>query len=437
MRMKLVVAGALLTALLLAGSAWADVSFVKAEIDRYGLMPTESGANTITVTNKGTDPLLKDASDVLKLENISGLTIDWKADLTITGGRRPSKGVGMINFTNGTFKLTEGTIKLPTEANNNWVDAIYASGNATVEVDGGTVKGNRRIDTGINVSEGTLIIKSGEIDVPNGNMVFAKDMEVSGPSVLNGIAFIDGMTAMVYGHASTVPDSEVFFEKYDPDDGSLPSSISYVAKNGAEWTIEGVTSDMTDLPRDIDVTMKTEGNGVINFKNTDLMFKGTFDVSEDGVLNVGVDSGDTSHLTNLVDGTATNDGTINIYGTLTNLDRVINNGIINNYSSNTLDNKGTLINKGTLKNYQEGKITNTGTINNDEGTIVNEGKIDNSKGTIESDAANFEGNLPDGNSIEQISDDTNSGDGGCNAGLGMVGLLLAGIVVLKRRAYVK
>ncbi|MDR1049096.1 MAG: hypothetical protein LBL51_05020 [Synergistaceae bacterium] len=108
-RVKLAVVGTVLAAALTAGSAWAQSAQDVADIvTAYGLAAAVSG-NTVTVTGS----VSKSASELLYLGDITGLVIDWKADLTVTGGRRPSKGVGMINFTDGEFNLTDGTIQLP------------------------------------------------------------------------------------------------------------------------------------------------------------------------------------------------------------------------------------------------------------------------------------------------------------------------------------
>jgi Synergist-CTERM protein sorting domain-containing protein len=403
-----------------------DLYAVAQTITNYGLNADVSG-NTVTVTGS----VSKSASDVLYLGDITGLVVDWKADLTVTGGSRLDKGIGMINFTNGEFRLTGGTIQLPASANS-WVDAIYASGNATVTVAGGKMKGDRAQDTGINAENGTLVIDSGEINIPKGNMLFAKNLTVNDPDVLNGFAFegsTTNYTGTVYGHVTTTPDSEVFYHKYEAGD-DLPDSIRYVVRDGAVWDIEGVQSDMTGLPTVAIITMTVENGGTLNFKNTGLTFKGTFEVAQGGILNVGAAQGDTSHLTH-IGGKATNDGTINIYGTLTNLDKIINNGTINNYSGNTLDNQGTLTNNGTINNKATGKITNTGTIAS-TGTINNtEGGAINNKGIIKSDSsiANVEGNP-----VQPLDKNPPSSGGGCNAGFGgLAAVIIAGFFAFRKR----
>jgi hypothetical protein len=73
------------------GSAWADANSVESAITTLGLA-RKSGetGNTITVVNNSSDPLVKDATGnsdgyLLNLGDTSGLTIDWKANLTVTG----------------------------------------------------------------------------------------------------------------------------------------------------------------------------------------------------------------------------------------------------------------------------------------------------------------------------------------------------------------
>jgi hypothetical protein len=418
--------------LLLAGCALADESEIVTAITNYGLSRQggESG-NTITITGS----VSKSPNDLLYLNDISGFVIDWKADLTVTAnGNRPGKGFGMINFTNGEFKLTGGTIKLPTSSlptnsGDQWVDAIYASENATVTVEGGRVTGDRATDTGINVPNGTLVINGGKITIPRGNMLLAKNLTVNDTDALNGLAIVgDGSnyTITVHGHATTVPASEVLNEDYDDDDDPLPDSIYFVVPNSAVWDIEGIRTDMTAIPNLNIVKATVESGGTLNLKNTDWTFKGYFEVEQNGTLNVGTTHGDSSRLTHL-EGTATNDGTINIYGTLTNLDKIINNGIINNYSGKTLDNQGTLTNNGAINNASTGKIRNTGSIDNANGEIDN-----TAGGTFESVQSASEMGGDVAGPVELINNNTSSG-GGCNTGFGLFGLLfLVAFAVYKK-----
>jgi hypothetical protein len=465
MRMKLVVVGALLAVLLLAGSVWADEDAVTQAINNYnntnGTNLATSGTGTGFTINGTADGVTK----TLDLGDISGLTINWQATLTGEGEpqwddvdnkthRRYLLRMKASEELAGTLNIIDGKIENtgPTaNGQGGWYYAVSAYTNVDVNVSEGgyigvTVANGAALqnfsdkNTDGRGTPGTITVTGGTILAPTGTAIAAGNLVLENTSGITGVViavdFVDSSgLCSVYGETKTSRDSEVFFDKYDPseDDGLLPDSMSYVAKNGAKWTIEGVSCDMTDLSSEgINVTMKTEGNGTINFQNTDLTFEGTFNVSQNGVLNVGVAPGDRSHLTHRV-GTATNDGTINIYGTLTNLDRVINNGIINNYSGKTLDNRGTLENNKEINNRASGKITSTGTIKNAPNAVINntEGGIFGSDQTKESMGGTVNG------PVLPINDTSSGGGGGCNAGLGMVGLLLAGLVVLKRRAYVK
>jgi hypothetical protein len=125
---------------------------------------------------------------------------------------------------------------------------------------------------------------------------------------------------------------------------------------------------------------------------------------------------------------------------------LINEGTINNYSSNTLDNQGTLTNTGTINNASAGKITNTGTIDN-EGEIINGGEIDNANGTIDNEGGTFQsvqtkedmGGAINGEEVELIGSGNsttlpaNGGSGGCNAGFGLFGLLPLAVWVARKR----
>jgi hypothetical protein len=352
----------------LAGSAWADETTVRAAINTYGLSDGGGSGSTITVSGS----VSKLASQVLDLGDITGLVIDWKADLTVSGGNKPSGVTGVINFSgNGKFKLTAGTINI--ESANGWVWAICASsGSPEVILDGSTITSDRAQTSGIEIgesieegktSQGKLTINSGTLSIPKGIGAFAKTLEVTGGTINGALGMVDSddkMTLYFYGNATTVLESDIFFNEYEP--GQITSnSRHYIAKSGATWNIESVASDMTAVPVDA-ITMEVENGATINLKNTDLKFKGTFDVDQGGELNIGVIQGDTSRVTN-VGGTSTNDGTINIYGTLTNNGRFLN------------DSTGKITNTGTIDNTNDGTIENKGTIDNTNGKINNEGTI--------------------------------------------------------------
>jgi hypothetical protein len=84
-----------------------------------------------------------------------------------------------------------------------------------------------------------------------------------------------------------------------------------------------------------------------------------------------------------------------------------------------------LTNNGTINDKATGKITDTGSINNTSGMITNEGTFQ----SVQDKEAM--GGAIDGD-VEPLSNNTSSG-GGCDAGFGVAGLLLAGLAVLKQR----
>jgi hypothetical protein len=391
--MKSAVICVLLAAMFITGSAWADVASVKQAITNYGLTASDSG-NTITVTGN----VSKLVSEVLDLGNISGLTIDWKANLTVTGGSHPDSDepMGMISFTGGTFNLSGGTMQAPSSLE---LIGIIARGDAVVRVNGGVIKSSASGSHGIYAESG-MIIDSGEINIPRGTAVRVwKNLTVNNPSVLTGFAYVGDLvkhTVTVYGHAITDADSEDFYDYYEGDD-FVPDSFSYVVSSGAVWDIEGLKMDLIDVPIVATYKITVKNGGKLNFKNAEMKFKGSFHVEQDGELNIGVAQGDISHLST-TGGTSTNDGTINIHGKLTN--------------------------EGTLSNNSTGKITNAGTIDNTGGTIKNEGTFQSAQtaadmgGTVDGDIQPLGGK---------------SSGGGCDAGFGLFGLLLAGLAVSKYR----
>jgi hypothetical protein len=122
--------------------------------------------------------------------------------------------------------------------------------------------------------------------------------------------------------------------------------------------------------------------------------------------------------------------TLKIYLYVTNKDKIINydDGIINDYSGNSLENQGMIDNRETINIKSTGKTINTGTIDNTSGTINNEGGTFQSVQTVSEMGGTVSGEVQPLN-----SSNSSSGGGGCNAGLGVAGLLLAGLVTFKCR----
>jgi hypothetical protein len=426
-RVKLAVIGAVMAAVFLAGSAWAQSANDVAQIINTYFETTAASVlgNTITVTGSVNKPAVSynpvndEFSNILDLGDITGLVIDWKANLTVNSGTGPGVDKGMINFTSGTFNMTDGIIKIESPG---WVDTIITGeGTAVASISGGTVTTDRPSITGFRLEEGSMSVAGGNINIPRGVVAHAENLTVSNPDALRGAAIagtvhpVHDVTVTIYGHAISSPQNNLFPGDDDNYEGESDGTIDYAVPNGSIWDIEGVTSDMTNLPVEDFITITVKNGGEMNLKNTDMKFNGTFNVEQGGELNIGTAMGDTSRLTN-VGGTETNDGTINIYGTLTNKDKVVNGptGIINVIGGHTFDNQGTLINKGTITNKATGKITNTG-------KIANSGTINNTEGgTFQSvQTASEMGGTVNGE-VQPLN--SNSSGGGCDAGLGLLGV---------------
>jgi hypothetical protein len=99
---------------MLAGSAWADETSVVTAITEFGLArKADETGNTITIVNASENLLEKNVSSLtdyclLDLGDITGITIDWKANLTVTGellNIDPDDGFEVIKFSNGMFNL--------------------------------------------------------------------------------------------------------------------------------------------------------------------------------------------------------------------------------------------------------------------------------------------------------------------------------------------
>jgi hypothetical protein len=410
-------------------------------INNYGLTARVEG-NKITVTGS----VEKEASDTLYLGDILGMVIDWKANLTVTGGFRPPEGdpempardsFEMIYFSNGEFKLTDGTIQL-LATNENRVSAIVGDGQPRVTLAGGTVKGDGAANTGIDVESGTLIIESGKIDIPRGNAIFAKKLTVNDSSAINGLAMVtedlnSPAEIRAYGHAIILTDTDI---TYSEDSDYYPPSVTFIAGNGATLDFDAISSDSRNAP--LTTTLRVETGGTVNLKNeTVLAFKGSLDVQkganltiEDGsslivvgesVINGAGSSGGASVLAaDPNNGVLDNSGTFTIPAN----SKLTNNGIINNTATGEIDNKGTIDNKGA--------INNKGTVDN-KGKIESEGTVDNTGGTIESEDGEFTsvqtekdiGGDIEGDVKPLETETPSSSSSGCDAGYGLFALLLA------------
>jgi hypothetical protein len=88
---------------------------------------------------------------LLNLGDITGITIDWKANLIVNGTLNidADDGIGVVRFENGTFNITGGTIDIRTTDGTGWTNAIEAMEKSTVTVNGGTLTGTGASHCGI------------------------------------------------------------------------------------------------------------------------------------------------------------------------------------------------------------------------------------------------------------------------------------------------
>jgi hypothetical protein len=187
MRLKLAVIAAVL-AVMMAGSAWAGETEVVATINAYGLSASGDGSGNITVTGTKAN-----ATTTLDLGDISGLTVDWQADLS--GPSTAEGGYSMVYVRgNGTLKINNGTITIPGHNGTNptkVVNGFGANNGASIEMSGGTITGNDALNRGINVSGGaaSLTFTGGTINIPYGLALYAAKgsvLTVSAPSQISG-----------------------------------------------------------------------------------------------------------------------------------------------------------------------------------------------------------------------------------------------------------
>ena len=367
--------------LLLAGSAWAaqTPAAVAGKITTYDAgFTTAINVNTIEVTGTVSKAV---AATNLELGDLAGLTIDWKAALTVTGSTTAE--VEIISFENGEFNLlTGGMIQINASGE---ISAIEAKGSATVRVSGGAVGGNGEAQTGISADrlghQTEVIVQSGTINFPYGFPIAVNtgNLTIVDSSGITGIVGIGGASDAV---------GRVFGTTYTTDfniDNPAIQTVTAIVESGAVWNLEV---------------------NALNIKATT-----TFIVNSGG------------HL--ILNGTVDTTKVTELYGTLLNHGKVTNNVTINNRSGKTLDNRGTLTNNGIINNAATGRIRNTGSIDNINGTINND-----KGGTFESvQTAEQMGGTING-PVTPISSGGSSS--GCNAGFGMIALLLAGFALTRK-----
>jgi hypothetical protein len=448
-----------------AGDAWADVNSVKAAIENYGLNAEVSG-NTITITGSK-----RNATKALPLMSISNgtITYDWNATLTADCETFPptwqnSKNRALILFdmphdNDVIFNIKGGEISFTdkklvrTYDDTDSAYVIYNNPRSTplaekvhVVLDGGVVSTDMRDIVAINLQSrevdgkdqgaGWVDLKNGTIYVPFGEALEADlgrctidDSAVqSGALKITGLVDGFGYNHRVYGN-TTMSSAETDEEyKWEGHSITVMDEATFTTAQNLELGVEFMFNVASGGKWIHEKDFKIELNG------TDSLIR----IGEGGVL----DNYGTIVITN---GKFEDIGEVNNYGTIiVNGELYVGNSSqagAENFKSATLPlvtANATFNNYGTTTISAAGKITNNGIVNNDKtGTITNEGKIDGdgtiaNKGKIKSDPANISDSVTiTDNPVEPIETSTSgsgSSSGGCNTGLGLFGLLLAGLV---------
>jgi hypothetical protein len=405
MRVKLAVVGAVMAAVFLAGSAWAGETQVLNAINTYGgLSAIGDGYGNITVTGSRTG-----ATVGLELGNISGLTINWEAQLI--GDPSVYNSAPNINYdfdlitmtgSNGTFNIRPsavlkitGDVNVNTDREMRLIHVKYPASNIVVNVNGGILE--------------TLMPKGNAIDEWNSykNTTIAADLPCLNVNINGGtISTSDGIVASGYVTVGSGASAHL-------------TGLVVKRKTGVVYDPAVVSAGALEFYGNCKFTVLLYDDGEDWFA-PGLLFK----IMPGAELTLDAGNGWVVQNTWKLE----NHGTLNILGTLINEGKCINDYVINNYSGHTLDNRGTLVNNGIINTKATGKITNTGSIDNTSGTINNtEG------GTFQSvQTASEMGGTVNGE-VQPLNSNSSSGGGGCNAGLGVAGLLLAGWAALKKR----
>jgi hypothetical protein len=448
-----------------AGSAWASIEDEAQAIREYGLGAEVTEPNTITITGSKTD-----ATETLWLGRFadSDITYKWNATLKADCGTFPAEQDkenlyrNLIAFHNDedptddyahSFEIIGGEIDF-TDVNNvrekekdegGYVNVIFApySPNVHIILNGGKVGTDMRDSSVISAQEdgkgATVTLKKGELNAPYSSAVGAANGRFS----LNEAALQDG-TLTINGSIDTgevngiVPifvygtrrmDSATNTEHFELDSYHITltenaSAIIGLAINLGQKAAFVVENNATLTIEDVEIVLNGEDS--------------TIRVKEGGVLN--------NHGTIVItDGKVEDIGEVNNYGTITvngelyvgnssqvgaenfksaTLPLATANATFNNYGTTTVSSAGKLTSNGTINNKSTGKITI-------EGTFISDGEFNAEPGSkVEGD-----GQI-DGANADEVTSGTekpSGSGGGCNTGLSLFGLLLAGILTFKCR----
>jgi Synergist-CTERM protein sorting domain-containing protein len=445
---------------LFAGCAWGDETSVKQAVTDYNTsnstsLTAEALGSTVTIAGTANN-----VTSTLKLGDISGLTIVWEATLTATLTESTNEWMGdagdrnlilikaQANNGDGEFIVSGGKIALldpfakdrdpdttyqyqssnrsawPRMINLPDVEVVVEDGEIELTTAHGSAFTNR------DGNGGTIEINGGTISVPYG--------EITGDYSINdvtlGLDAASGLTGVYSYEAGSRYCSFVYNDvtmlTKDGSQGDGEGQLDMVIEQGGILTFTyPVTghfgTDCVTTVKSGGVLVVEEGavytldGNLIVEPGGRLVIRGTLIVT--GIVII---KGGTIHTQETADA---NNGVLNIYGTLINLNEITNDGTINNFSGNTLDNQEKLTNNGAIYNHAKGKITNIG-------DIENNGTIDNTAGgTFESvqTASEMGGAINGG--VKPIGPDSPSSGGGCNTGFGLFGLLLPVAFVIHKK----
>jgi hypothetical protein len=395
---------------MLACSAWADVTSVAQIINDYGLIATVSG-NSITITGS-----INDVDSTLNLGDISGLIINWQATLKANCSTWSGSERILILFTGSaeesSFNIMGGEISLIGESGTDFNENFYAiyavdAPNVHIFLDGGKITTNTRyarLVVASNEEDGVgaqITLNSGTISTPycekgavetNANRLFVNEEALlNGQLKIDGITIENGTIYKIYGTSILATNVDTEVEKFDltvTRNATLTIQAPAILGQHASLVIE---SEGTLIIDSIELSLNAKGS-LLHNKKGGTIFNNYGDIRVNGEF---INDGEYCEKNNIEqtavfskaadpnNGILENKGTISVSST----GRINNNGIINNVDSSS-----------TINN--EGLINNAGMINN-HGIIINTGEIDN-EGTIKSDLANYSGTPPEGNALEVL-----------------------------------
>lgn len=264
----LATAACLLAVMCGAAFAWADPAYVVSNVNAYGLTATVSGT-TVTISGEK-----QNATNVLNLGDISGLTIDWKATLTYSPDTPdfvaedgPVSRVIEAGGNGGVFKMTGGKIEvLPSAPRtaDHFVWIFFGHDVEKVSLLGGEIIGEHVHDRGFDVAlEGESNRWKLEIDGATIKMV----------STINGgrIDFIKGDTSKIQGAVAYGDDTKGYtmelFGKISFGDEIKKAkdrdmTATVLVNNGAKIAFQGVDFTGAKIKLNFDVDGEIDFTGL-------------------------------------------------------------------------------------------------------------------------------------------------------------------------------